>query len=67
MFHRPQHGRYIREAAEVDTSGVVWLPPAPFDPVPLATAGLLVLGGVVSWFTIPGSFEEAADPDSSAL
>lgn len=46
MFHRPQHGRYIREAAEVDTSGVVWLPPAPFDPVPLATAGLLLLGGV---------------------
>jgi hypothetical protein len=29
-------------------------------------AALLVLGGIVSWFTIPGSFEEA-DTESSAV
>ncbi len=46
LFHRPRHGRYVREAAEVNLTGVTWLPPAPFDPVPLATAGALLLAGI---------------------
>ncbi len=45
-FRRPRHGRYSRAAAKVDEKGVVRLPPAPFDPVPLATAGVLLLAGI---------------------
>ncbi|MGH8094370.1 MAG: MBL fold metallo-hydrolase [Chthoniobacterales bacterium] len=45
-FRPPRHGRYVETPAEVDESGVVALPPAPFDPVPLATAGALFLAGI---------------------
>lgn len=45
-FRPPRRGRYVERAAEVTEAGVVWLPPAPFDPVPLATAGALVLAGI---------------------
>jgi hypothetical protein len=45
-FRPPRRGRYVEHAAEVTEAGVVWLPPAPFDPVPLATAGALVLAGI---------------------
>jgi glyoxylase-like metal-dependent hydrolase (beta-lactamase superfamily II) len=46
VFRRPRRGRYVREPAEVNELGVVSLPPAPFDPVPLATAGALLLAGI---------------------
>jgi glyoxylase-like metal-dependent hydrolase (beta-lactamase superfamily II) len=46
-FPRPRHGRYVSEPTHVDASGVVTLPPAPFDLVPLATAGALLLAGIV--------------------
>lgn len=45
-FRRPRHGRYAAAPAEVDEEGVVALPPAPFDPVPLATAGALLAVGI---------------------
>jgi glyoxylase-like metal-dependent hydrolase (beta-lactamase superfamily II) len=44
-FRPPRHGRYVRKPARIDETGVVSLPPAPFDPVPLATAaGLIAIG-----------------------
>jgi hypothetical protein len=44
-FPIPRHGRYVRKPALVDQDGVISLPPAPFDPVPFATAaGLLAVG-----------------------
>lgn len=44
-FRPPPHGRYVRDSARVNEDGVVSLPPAPFDPVPFATAaGLLAVG-----------------------
>jgi len=33
-FRTPRHGRYVPEPARVDETGVVWVPPAPADPVP---------------------------------
>ena len=45
-FRPPRHGRYVGAPAQVDETGVVALPPAPFDPVPLATAGALLLAGI---------------------
>ncbi len=45
-FHAPRTGRYVRERARTDETGVVTLPPAPFDPVPYATAGALMLVGL---------------------
>ena len=45
-FRRPRHGRYAAMPAAVDEGGVVRLPPAPFDPVPLATAGALLVAGI---------------------
>ncbi len=45
-FRAPRHGRYVPEPAETDENGVVDLPPAPFDPVPFATAASLLLAGV---------------------
>ena len=45
-FRAPRRGRYVNVPAEVDETGVVALPPAPFDPVPLATAGALLLAGI---------------------
>jgi glyoxylase-like metal-dependent hydrolase (beta-lactamase superfamily II) len=45
-FRAPRHGRYVRRPARTDKNGIVDLPPAPFDPVPLATAASLVLVGI---------------------
>lgn len=45
-FRAPRRGRYVRRPARTDESGVVSLPPAPFDPVPFATAAALILAGV---------------------
>ena len=45
-FRAPRHGRYVRQPARTDERGVVSLPPAPFDPVPFATAAVLILAGV---------------------
>jgi glyoxylase-like metal-dependent hydrolase (beta-lactamase superfamily II) len=45
-FRPPRHGRYVRQPARTDENGIVDLPPAPFDPVPLATAASLVLAGI---------------------
>jgi hypothetical protein len=36
----------VRRPARTDENGVVSLPPAPFDPVPFATAAALILAGV---------------------
>jgi len=41
----PRHGRYVRRPARTDENGIVDLPPAPFDPVPIATVASLVLMG----------------------
>ena len=45
-FRAPRHGRYVQRPARTNENGVVDLPPAPFDPVPLATAASLVLVGI---------------------
>ncbi|HMJ04944.1 MAG TPA: MBL fold metallo-hydrolase [Chthoniobacterales bacterium] len=45
-FRAPRKGRYVREPAHTDAHGVVSLPPAPFDPVPFATAASLVVAGI---------------------
>ena len=45
-FRAPRHGRYVRQPARTDENGVVDLPPAPFDPVPFATAAALFCAGV---------------------
>lgn len=45
-FRAPRHGRYVRRPARTDESGIVSLPPAPFDPVPFATAAALIVAGV---------------------
>ncbi len=45
-FRAPRRGRYVETPAVVDESGVLALPRAPFDPVPLATAGALLVAGI---------------------
>src|SRR3954468_4897134 len=45
-FRPPRHGRYVRRPARTDEQGIISLPPAPFDPVPFATAGVLILAGI---------------------
>jgi glyoxylase-like metal-dependent hydrolase (beta-lactamase superfamily II) len=45
-FRAPRHGRYVRRPARTDEQGVISLPPAPFDPVPFATAGALIVAGI---------------------
>ncbi len=45
-FRRPRYGRYASAPATVSDAGVMALPPAPFDPVPLATAGALLMAGI---------------------
>jgi glyoxylase-like metal-dependent hydrolase (beta-lactamase superfamily II) len=45
-FNPPRRGRYVREPARADENGIVDLPPAPFDPVPFATLGALLLVGI---------------------
>jgi glyoxylase-like metal-dependent hydrolase (beta-lactamase superfamily II) len=46
-FRPPRRGRYVPEAAQTDDEGIVSLPPAPFDPVPFATAASLIAAGVL--------------------
>ncbi len=45
-FRPPRHGRYVHRPARTDEQGIISLPPAPFDPVPFATAGALILMGI---------------------
>ena len=45
-FRTPRHGRYVRQAVRINPDGIVDLPPAPFDPVPFATAAALFIAGV---------------------
>jgi glyoxylase-like metal-dependent hydrolase (beta-lactamase superfamily II) len=45
-FRPPRHGRYVAAPAVVDDAGIIALPPAPFDPVPLATAAALLATGI---------------------
>jgi hypothetical protein len=52
-FAAPEHGRYVGEFARFDERGVVWLPPAPPDPLPkvAAVVGTALLAGIaaVAW------------------
>jgi glyoxylase-like metal-dependent hydrolase (beta-lactamase superfamily II) len=52
-FAAPEHGRYVGESARFDERGVVWLPPAPPDPLPkvAAVVGTALLAGTaaVAW------------------
>jgi glyoxylase-like metal-dependent hydrolase (beta-lactamase superfamily II) len=45
-FRPPRRGRYAAVPAIANETGIVRLPPAPFDPVPLATAGALLAAGI---------------------
>ena len=45
-YRPPRHGRYVDTAASTDENGITSLPPAPFDPVPFATAAALVCVGI---------------------
>jgi glyoxylase-like metal-dependent hydrolase (beta-lactamase superfamily II) len=45
-FRPPRRGRYVTQPARINENGVVDLPPAPFDPVPFATAAALFCAGV---------------------
>jgi glyoxylase-like metal-dependent hydrolase (beta-lactamase superfamily II) len=44
-FRGPRRGRYVSQPARANENGVVDLPPAPFDPVPFATAAALFCVG----------------------
>ena len=44
-FRAPRRGRYVQQPARTDERGIVDLPPAPFDPVPFATAAALFCAG----------------------
>jgi glyoxylase-like metal-dependent hydrolase (beta-lactamase superfamily II) len=44
-FRGPRRGRYVNQPARTNENGVVDLPPAPFDPVPFATAAALFCVG----------------------
>ncbi len=47
-FRAPRRGRYVQKPAITDGNGVVSLPPAPFDPIPMATAaGMFTVGFVL--------------------
>lgn len=46
LFRPPRTGRYVRRSARTDERGIISLPPAPFDPVPFATAGALIAAGI---------------------
>ncbi len=46
-FRAPRRGRYVQEPAITGPDGIVSLPPAPFDPVPLATAAGMFIVGLV--------------------
>jgi hypothetical protein len=44
QFPVPVHGRYIRQPAITDESGIVYLPPAPFDATPKLLAAAAIAG-----------------------
>ena len=44
-FRTPRRGRYVSQPARTNETGVVDLPPAPFDPVPFVTAAALFCAG----------------------
>jgi glyoxylase-like metal-dependent hydrolase (beta-lactamase superfamily II) len=46
LFRTPRTGRYVRRSARTDERGIISLPPAPFDPVPFATAAALIAAGI---------------------
>ncbi len=51
-FPIPEHGRYAKEPARADETGVTYLPPAPPDRLPKIAAGVaasVVLAGVGAW------------------
>ena len=39
-FRAPKRGRYVRETAQIDETGVTYLPPAPFDGTPIVAAAV---------------------------
>lgn len=43
-FPMPNEGRYVHDGAKTDESGIVWLPPAPADPLPKIAAGVALIG-----------------------
>jgi glyoxylase-like metal-dependent hydrolase (beta-lactamase superfamily II) len=43
-FPIPSHGRYVNEPARADETGITYLPPPPFDPVPKIATGVAVAG-----------------------
>jgi len=45
-FRAPKRGRYVRRPARTDENGIVDLPPAPFDPIPFATAASVMCIGI---------------------
>ena len=48
-FPVPKHGRYVQESARADESGITYLPPPAFDPVPKIATGVaaaVVVAGV---------------------
>ena len=45
-FRPPRRGRYVDTPASTDENGISSLPPAPFDPVPFATAAALLCAGI---------------------
>ena len=54
-FPIPEHGRYVDDPVQADDSGITYLPPPPFDPVPSVAAGLaagLFVAGVAAF--LPG-------------
>jgi len=55
-FAAPERGRYVDEPARFDERGVVWLPPAPPDPLPkvAAVVGTALLAGTltVAWLAV---------------
>jgi glyoxylase-like metal-dependent hydrolase (beta-lactamase superfamily II) len=62
-FPIPEDGRYVREAARTNESGIVYLPPPSADPVKIgawiaAGAGVGVAAGVILRKTWPGRSEE---------
>jgi hypothetical protein len=48
-FPVPEHGRYVNEPARADETGITYLPPPAFDPVPKVATGVAaaaVIAGV---------------------
>jgi hypothetical protein len=39
-FTPPEHGRYVNSPVRADEYGILYVPPAPADPVPMYAAGV---------------------------